>query len=255
MRVMAFTVPKPARSSTFPNTMVVAAIVLMALGLALIGGCQPREGVVATAIPDYQTARKIFWSKVYPGSAETLYCGDMMDSDDRTGFNVEHVFPMSWVTNALSCGTRAQCRSSSQQFNIIEGDLHNLYPARSTVNSARRSYRFGEVHGESRAFGQACDFEVNDRARVAEPRPAMRGEIARAMFYMAYQYRDQGLTIFARSGNILQQWHADDPPDEREKKRNLRISSLQGTANLFVEQPEILDQLILDEYTRGAFRE
>ena len=71
---------------------------------------------------------------------------------DANRVNIEHVFPMSWVTRALSCGTRQQCRNTSKMFNRIEADMHNLFPALSEVNSARSSFSFTKIGGEYSAF-------------------------------------------------------------------------------------------------------
>jgi len=89
---------------------------------------------------------------------------------------------------------------------------------------------------------------VNERQRVAEPSTAARGEVARAMFYMAYQYRDYGLILFSKQQRLLQQWHKDDPPSDHERYRNNRIESLQGNRNPFIDEPERLDKLIADGY-------
>ena len=220
---------------------------MLAAMFALVA-CEQPLLELGPAIPDYQTAREVFWQDLYPGSANTLYCDTAFHVDDRKGINIEHVFPMSWVTNALNCGTRTQCRERSELFNRIEADLHNLYPSLTKVNSARASFRFGEVRGESRRYGQQCDFEINHRARVAEPRPAVRGEVARAMFHMAYVYREHGLEIFARSGKLLQQWHNEDRPTAAEIERNDRIELLQGSRNLFIDEPERLNQMISEGY-------
>jgi deoxyribonuclease-1 len=150
---------------------------------------------------------------------------------------------MSWVTNALQCGTRQQCRERSQIFNRIEADLHNLYPSRTDLNSARSSHRFGLIRGEKRDFG-SCDFEIDRRARVAEPAAEVRGTIARAMFYMASQYRDQGLIIFSRSARLLQDWHNDHPPSIQEQQRNRRIAAIQGNSNPFIDEPELVNQFM-----------
>lgn len=195
-------------------------------------------------IKDYAAARPLLWNTVYAEGGHTLYCGEPFDSSLREGINVEHVFPMSWVKNALACGTRKQCQQNSSQFNLIEADLHNLYPSRSDTNHDRASFRFGEINGEARRYGRNCDFEVDSRNRVVEPSPAVRGDIARAMFYMADRYKEQGLTIFARSGRLLHAWHKTDPPDQLERLRNQRIEALQGNRNRFIDDPEKLDQLI-----------
>lgn len=151
---------------------------------------------------------------------------------------------MSWAKNALQCGTRKQCRVASPQFNLIEADLHNLYPARSDVNQQRSSYPFGLVSGEPREFGSECDFEVNRRARIAEPAPQVRGEVARAMFYMADRYKQQGLKIYRKQAEMLQRWHNSDPPGDHERMRNQRIEKIQGNRNRFIDHPQSLNELI-----------
>jgi deoxyribonuclease-1 len=100
----------------------------------LLTACDPVSS--PTPFENYQDARATFWRELYPVEGETLYCRSKFKTAARNGFNVEHVFPMSWATNGLKCGKRKQCRASSQAFNRIEGDLHNLFPAREEVNKA-----------------------------------------------------------------------------------------------------------------------
>ena len=188
-----------------------------------------------TRIPDYETARRIFWSELYDNGGETLYCGHIFNDSRAKGLNVEHIFPMSWVTKALNCGTRRECRRYSDRFNHIEADLHNLFPSRTDLNDERGSFPFGMVKGEPRKYGH-CDFEVDFRQRQVEPRPEVRGDIARAMFYMAETY---GFEIFNRQAKMLNRWHRDDPPDESERRRNDRIEQLQGTRNPYVDRPDL----------------
>jgi len=202
------------------------------------------NSVSTIKIENYEDARKIFWKSLYPAKANTLYCNQSFDSKERKGINVEHVFPMSWATNGVDCGTRKQCRANSSRFNQIEADMHNLYPSRSDVNQQRSSFRFGEISGEKRKFGKQCDFEVNDKARVAEPRESVRGEVARSMFYMADRYKADGLILFEKQARLLYAWHKSDPPSNHEKRRNNVIERLQGNRNQFIDQPELLDQLI-----------
>jgi len=179
------------------------------------------------ALKDYETARRLLWKTVYPRGGKTLYCNEQFDSQHRRGFNVEHVFPMSWATKGVNCGKRKQCRRTSKIFNRIEGDLHNLFPSRSDVNKDRSSFRFG-----------------NERARVAEPAPEKRGEVARAMFYMAYKYKDQGLKLFKKQAILLEQWHKSDPPSKEEQRRNKLIEKIQGNRNIFIDKPDELHRLI-----------
>lgn len=190
-------------------------------------------------IEDYETARHLFWSKVYADGGETLYCGTRFGSRKGRKINVEHVFPMSWATRALQCGTRKRCRRKSPQFNRLEADLHNLYPSMTAINDARGSMRFGRLPGEIRHFG-GCDFEVDERQRIVEPRKSVRGEIARAMFYMRDEYE---LTLYRKFGELLIRWHRQDPPNRLEIRRNDLIEKLQGTRNKYVDDPALSDAL------------
>lgn len=192
-----------------------------------------------TRIPEYEQARTLFWNQLYTKGGKTLYCGETFSPRYRKGLNIEHIFPMSWVTKELECGKRKQCRDNSERFNRIEADLHNLYPSRQDVNDARSSYRFGMLSGENPVFA-GCDFEVDRGRRVVEPRPASRGEIARAMFYMKEEY---GLTIFRKQGEMLKKWHYQDAPSKHERWRNDRIEQLQGTRNYFIDDPDLVDIL------------
>lgn len=198
---------------------------------------------------DYTTARKEFWRTVYSGKVTSLYCRESFSSKQRRGYNVEHVFPMSWVTSGLQCGKRKQCRQRSAMFNRIEADMHNLFPARSDVNHERSSYRFGIVGGEKREFGR-CDFEVDYKARAVEPSEEVRGEVARAMFYMASRYKEQGVKLFEKQARLLINWHRADPPNDEEVRRNEAIFTIQNNRNPFVDDPGLLDRL----YQSGAFK-
>ncbi len=181
----------------------------------------------------------LFWSQLYGGGGETLYCGKRFTPQNTRNLNVEHVFPMSWAVKALGCRTRDQCRRSNKRFNDIEADMHNLYPAIAEINEARSAMAYGMVLGEERRFGN-CDFEVDQLRRRVEPRRAVRGDIARAMFYMHRQY---GLKIYPAQGRLLLQWHRQDPPDAEERRRNDLIDRLQGHRNRYIDDPKFADQI------------
>lgn len=179
---------------------------------------------------DYLDTIPLFWRTLYPQGATGLYCGAAFAARDRR-YNIEHVYPMGWVVKALRCGDRQACRRNSERFNRIEADMHNMYPARKDLNKDRGSYPFREIRGERRVE-RDCDFEIDHRARVVEPRPAVRGDIARAMLYMAERY---DLKIYERQRRMLLDWHRDDPPDDAERRRNRLIAELQGRSNAWIE--------------------
>ncbi|MCB1863882.1 MAG: endonuclease [Chromatiales bacterium] len=213
-----------------------ARVVTALLALTIVG-CDAAPD--ARGLPDYRAALPVFWSEVYPDGGDTLYCGHRFGPRHSREINIEHVFPMAWAMNAVGCPDRESCRASSAEFNRIEADLHNMYPARRDLNKARGSHGFGEVAGEPRRYG-ACDFEINERARQVEPPPASRGNVARAMFYMADRY---GLKIFARQAQTLREWHQADPPDAEERRRNEAIARVQGTRNRFIDDPAAVGAL------------
>jgi deoxyribonuclease-1 len=186
----------------------------------------------ATGTESYRDIIPVFWAELYPDGGESLYCGEPFARYERK-VNIEHVFPMAWVTKALGCGRRKQCRASSSLFNRIESDMHNLYPALRQMNKARGAMAYGEIPGED-WVAAGCDLEIDTRRRRVEPRPAVRGDIARAMFYMSERY---GLPLYSRQKALLSQWHRVDPPDAGERQRNGVIERLQGSRNPFIDDP------------------
>ncbi len=190
-----------------------------------------------TQVRNYRTARVLFWGRVYPQGGYTFYCGE--EFEDKTDLNVEHIYPASWMAAFLGCGTRKQCQKSSERFNRMEADLHNLYPSRADINRARSNFRFGMIEGEEREFGE-CDFERDTSDKIAEPRPVTRGNIARAIFYMRDEY---GIPIDHRDVELLKEWNRTDPPTEHEMRRNNVIEELQGTRNRFIDHPKWVEEL------------
>ncbi len=180
--------------------------------------------------PNYLDTIPVFWRTLYPDGGQGLYCGTAFEARDRS-YNIEHVYPMAWVTRALRCGDRHACRRNSPRFNDIESDMHNMYPARKDLNKARGAYPYREIRGERRVE-PGCDLEIDQGARVVEPRPASRGNIARAMLYMEERY---DLKLYERQRRLLLEWHRSDPVDEHERRRNRRIAEVQGERNPWID--------------------
>ena len=190
-------------------------------------------------ITDYKSARPLMWGTLYAAGGETLYCGRRFGKHKGREINIEHVFPMSWAAWHFKCGKRKECRRSSDEFNLVEADMHNLWPSLADVNEARRSHPFAIIKGERHLY-PACDFELDRRRKVVEPRPQVRGEIARSMFYMANEY---GLKIRSRLGKTLVRWHRDDPVSDEEKRRNDVIEKIQGNRNPYIDHPKQADKM------------
>jgi deoxyribonuclease-1 len=194
----------------------------------------PRFNTPQTRLPDYRKAKPLFWKRIYTNGGKALYSREAFAAKSKSWINIEHVFPMSWVMNNIGCGDRNQCRRHSAAFNQIEADMHNMYPARRDLNHERGSLSFGMIHGEEREF-RHYDFEVDFQRRVIEPTLESRGNIARAMIYMADAY---GLRIFNKQFEVLKNWNELDPPSEREVLRNDLIESVQGNRNHFIDYPK-----------------
>ena len=76
-----------------------------------------------------------------------------------------------------------------------------------------------------------CDFEVDFKARVAEPRESVRGDLARINFYMAAQYN---LTMSSQQRKLFEAWDKQDPVDANECRINSLKAKYQGHENSFV---------------------
>ena len=146
----------------------------------------------------------------------------------------EHIVPASLFGKTLKCwaeGGRKACRKDPS-FKVMEADLHNLVPAIGEINGDRSNFIFSEIMGEERVYGN-CDFEINFPKRLVEPRIGVRGDIARAYFYMSEQY---GLVLTPEQFELFETWAEQDPPDKFEKAKNLEIKKIQGLGNRFISE-------------------
>ncbi len=146
-------------------------------------------------------------------------------------------------------------------------DLHNLRPTRPDINSARWHLDFDA--------GGALYSNTQNRivAGVSfEPRDAVKGDVARALLYMAVRYQgDDGnmpdLELVEAIPSLLNAqgqpdnnnhvstphhgrlstllgWHVQDPPDDEELRRNdVIFETLQHNRNPFVDHPEWVHEI------------
>lgn len=154
-------------------------------------------------IQTYEEARDTyFWNHVYEDGGETLYCGQAFVS--RLGLNVEHVYPAGWIASHYGCFNRETCPVDA--YHHAAADLHNLWPARADINRDRGDLHFGVIAGEGERIRTAdCDdFERigSSQNGIVEPRDAVKGDIARTMFYMELAY---GLPL-GRMRKMLLRW-------------------------------------------------
>jgi endonuclease I len=126
-------------------------------------------------------------------------------------------------------------------------DLHHLRPEDVTVNSTRGNKDFD--NGGSAVSGCTDCWTDGDSF---EPRDAVKGDVARMLFYMAIRYEggdgfndlEMSSTVGTSSSRIgdletLLAWNSADPVDAFEMRRNDRIhSTWQGNRNPFIDHPE-----------------
>jgi hypothetical protein len=123
------------------------------------------------------------------------------------------------------------------------------------VANARATYQNGSRWGSSGTTGYSGD--------VFEPIDEFKGDVARAMLYFAVRYEanfddnswdDFNNTNDPRNGtrdqfyeqwfiDLLLDWHALDPVDQKEINRNNAIFNFQGNRNPFVDNPAYADDI------------
>lgn len=183
----------------------------------------------------------------YEGLIHLIYKDVEVDAfpyGDTTTWNREHLWPKS-----RGVGT------SGADFS----DLHMLRPSDWNVNAARSNLFFGTCGIEkpssecqSPAHAEAASDTAKDSSTFLPP-ASHRGDIARAIFYMATRYHtyleltdcpsDDNKQQMAYLSQLLQ-WHVDDPVDEKEILRNSQVCSFwQGNRNPFVDFPSLVTDI------------
>jgi deoxyribonuclease-1 len=145
----------------------------------------------------------------------------------------EHVVPAHNFGMARRCwqeGGRSHCQKTDPLFGRMEADLHNLVPAVGEINADRSNYRFGMLPDAEAQHG-GCDFRVNFKRRVVEPRDAVKGQVARIYLYMHQRYY---LPMSESQRRLFQAWHTRFPVTDWERERDRRIKAITGVSNPFV---------------------
>jgi len=162
----------------------------------------------------YKSVRdSIFWPSLYNKSYRTLYCGESIARGVKVW--VEHVYSASWIAEANHCPDRRNC--PKEPYLAASSDLHNLWPTLGRYKQSRGNILFGIIPGEDRRFTDStCDFErtTTGSDAIVEPRDSVKGDIARSILYMIYQYELPNHIELP----LLLRWHIQDPPDREERR-------------------------------------
>ncbi|WP_020674150.1 endonuclease I family protein [Amycolatopsis nigrescens] len=167
-----------------------------------------------------------------------LYSGRSQSKDanggDADDWNREHV----WAKSHGDFGTATGPGT----------DLHHLRPEDVSVNSTRGNLDFDAGGGD---VDEAPGSHVDEDS--FEPRDAVKGDVARMILYMGVRYDgDDGFADLEPNDSVnngsapnigrvsvLLRWHAEDPPDSGEQRRNQVIfDQYQHNRNPFIDHPE-----------------
>lgn len=213
----------------------------------------------------FSKAKRLLFNEVYADHRFTFYCDCPYTPDKKVIFQTdkfspstkhrkradriewEHVVPAQsfgqsfkeWREGDPKCvdkhGKLFKSRNCAEKVNMeyryMQADMYNLVPAIGQINALRLNYSYAMISGEKRQFGP-CDMEIEDKK--AEPRPEIRGDIARIYFYMDDAYPGHGI-ISKKNRKLFEAWAKEDPVDDWERERARRIEAVQGNHNNFVQ--------------------
>ncbi len=173
--------------------------------------------------------RLLYWGT---GRAGSRYGGSVGD------WNHEHCWPQAYGVDS----------------GPGKSDVHNLRPTDVQANNERGSLYYAEITGGSTpTFSPLC----RKTSAAWMPRPEEKGDLARAMFYMAVRYEggestpdlelsdtpNAGANRFGRLSDLLR-WHREDPVDDEERRRNhLVYTDYQYNRNPFVDDPDYVEMV------------
>jgi len=172
-----------------------------------------------------------------------LYSGRSQSKTTNGGnpndWNREHVWPQSHGGFGTTAGPGT--------------DVHHLRPEDVSVNAARGNLDF-DNGGSTVAECSGCAADGDSFS----PRAAVRGDVARMIFYMAVRYDggdgfanlepnnvvNNGSSPYVGKLSVLKAWSAADPPDAFEQRRNQVIyDTWQHNRNPFIDHPEWVNSI------------
>ena len=185
-----------------------------------------------------------------------LYSGTFSFTTPTPRYSREHRLPFSWMN--FQQITRAEFEDTDEGC-----DVHALDLVQNNVNSSRSNEPFGEV--ENAWANSYLEFKIGTDANsllVAEPKEDIKGDVARALFYMMLTYNgkygqnwglDNLLSAAADQDlQVLLDWHYNDLPDDFEKTRHEYVYEKQSNRNPFVDFPQLVDCIDFSDVTKRA---
>ncbi len=208
--------------------------------------------------------------KQYPYTSTSTDVWDILKMTDKDPKNPNNVILIhsGWSVNAAqefnngNGWTREHIWAKSHgDFGTELGagtDIHHIRPENASINSARNNLDYD--NGGSIYFSSQGATECRKDNDSWETRNAVKGDVARMLFYMAVRYEGDGnepdlelvnsvntFTLnqigkgFHGKLSTLLSWHKFDPVDSFEIKRNNIIYSYQLNRNPFIDNPTFVD--------------
>ncbi|MBS1535246.1 MAG: endonuclease [Bacteroidetes bacterium] len=173
---------------------------------------QPRSKI------DYQTGSSIIgkWNR------EHIYC------QSRGNYGDLYNLPPDGINNWAASGP--------DDIGAGLSDAHHLRAVDGQENTSRNNRNYG----------------VDYNGPVANPTSSWKGDVARAVFYMAVRYNGLNVVngnpnenIIGQIGDLatLLQWNHSDPSDDFEMNRNNYIYTWQMNRNPFIDMPALADYI------------
>lgn len=279
--------------SLFPHTCLRGILFLLPLiGLSQIpvGYYDPAEGLAGAELK--AALHDIISDHIkYPYTSTSTDVWDILKETDEDPNNPENVILLytgrsqakTENSGESSAGgsnrwNREHVWSKSHGFPVEQDtaytDIHHLRPADESVNSSRSNLDF-DNGGEPHVEATACNYDSDSW----EPRDAVKGDVARMMFYMVVRYDPgyhsdnslydlelvdftgvdigdpPGEPLFGKLSTLIQ-WHLQDPVDAFEQNRNEVAYGYQGNRNPFIDHPEWVESIFssqLSSNTRIGF--
>lgn len=172
---------------------------------------------------------------------------DWLNNNSADGWNREHVWP-----NSLGIDDHVRAYP----------DLMNLRPCDEQVNNDRGNLPFDESDPAASGYQKPAHAEApacSQDSNSWEPPTSMKGDIARALFYMDLRYEGangepnlqltDNLSLINNNASYMGKlstllvWHFLDPVDAEERSRNDRVQAEQGNRNPFVDRPEWVEAI------------
>lgn len=204
---------------------------------------------------------------VYPYTDSGTDVWDILKESDRDPNNPDNVI-LIYTGNSVNAAQEynsgngwsrehvwAKSHGFPSESDVPYTDTHHLRPVYQPANSSRGTKDF-DNGGTPVSSAPEC----NATSTTWEPRDAVKGDIARMMFYMATRYEGENgepdlelvdytgtstdTPLFGKLSTLIQ-WNQEDPVDNFERNRNEVVYSYQHNRNPFIDHPEYVNAIYI----------